>query len=209
MKYQIGKDLAIDQIFGDDMIQSIRDEKTEETIRMHAIYYDTTEDVLSKHGIGMRIRKENDYYVGTLKWGGGSEDGMHRRQEVNVPVRDSRALTTATLDVFQPCGEIYDEICNILQGQKLTQRVVMTFSRRQIRLDNGKMICVLSTDEGIIQAGPEEAPVRELELELLNGEEEQMIAIGDHLRETYGLVPENKTKLERGFSLLNGSRSED
>lgn len=202
LKYLIGENTEIDRIFNDDFIQSIRDDKDEEMIRMHAVYYDTEDDALAEHCIALRIRRENDYYIGTLKWDGTSENGMHRRQEVNIPLNEEDVPAVPKADIFQPCGEIYDDICRILKGRKLVPRVEMTFVRRQIRLDTGKSICVLSADQGEIRGGDREIPVRELEIELLTGSEKEIMAIGDRLSAGYDLKPEDRSKLERGFRLI-------
>ena len=88
LKYLIEDKAVIDQIFADPYLSSIKDEKTEEKMEMHAVYFDTEDRRLYREGIAFRVRKEGTRIVGTLKWNGSSEDGMHKREEINVPVSD-------------------------------------------------------------------------------------------------------------------------
>lgn len=201
LKYLIDDDKKIDQLFEDELIQSIKDEKEEERIPMDAVYYDTAGHNLTKEGIAFRIRKEGNWNIATLKWNGTSENGMHKRQEINVPIADDEAAKTPDLDVFSQ-SEMSEVLESIVGTEQLVPLMKIVFLRRQIRLDSGKSISVFSVDSGKIQVGNRERPISELEIELYSGSEEDMRAIGDKISEKYGLIAGNKSKFERGYELI-------
>lgn len=74
--------------------------------------------------------------------------------------------------------------------------------RRQISVDTGKSISVVSLDIGTILTDTATAPITELEIELYSGDEDDMISLGRELASKYNLIPENKSKFQRGLELL-------
>ncbi len=73
-------------------MSKIKDKNSDEEIEMHAVYFDTEDRRLYREGMAFRVRKEGNKLVATLKWNGTSEDGMHKREEINVPVDDEEKL---------------------------------------------------------------------------------------------------------------------
>lgn len=74
--------------------------------------------------------------------------------------------------------------------------------RRQVSVDTGKSISVVSLDIGTILTDTATAPITELEIELYSGDEDDMISLGRELASKYNLIPENKSKFQRGLELL-------
>lgn len=202
LKYTIDDPAKVDQIFADEEILLMRDAKKETQTPMHAVYYDTAEGDLRKERIAFRIRREGETCICTVKWGGSSEQGLHRRGEINVPVTDPAFLENPTLEVFQQ-SEIWDRLVKYV-GKKLVPLLDMYFVRREIRLDNGKSISVFSIDQGEIQGNGKKLPILELEIELFSGEESEILRIGEYVSRKYGLVPEDRSKFSRGWSLVQG-----
>ena len=153
-----------------------------------------------KKEIAFRVRHEYSKYVATLKWGGSAEEGLHVRGELNVPV-DEGFLEAPTLEVFKG-SEIYDEIADVAGSKKLVSVMEMNFVRREIRLDTGLSIDVLSVDEGEIKTADGTLPLLELEIELYTGDKDDMIALGRKLEEKYHLKRGNRSKYQRGLELL-------
>ena len=201
LKYLIKDESDIERIFQDPYLMKIKDRKTDEEIEMHAVYFDTEDRRLYREGIAVRVRKEGCKLVATLKWNGSSEDGMHKREEINVPVSDEEKLRTPDIRIFDQ-----SEMCEVLEkvvGKRTLLPVMdIFFSRRQMRLDTGKSICELSVDRGEIVAGGRTAPIAELEIELYSGEEDDMKALGDTVCEKYQLSPEDASKYKRGLDLM-------
>lgn len=139
--------------------------------------------------------------MATLKWNGSSEEGMHKREEINVPVSDEEKLHTPDIRIFDQ-----SEMCEVLEkvvGKRTLLPVMdIYFTRRQMRLDTGKSISELSVDCGEIVAGGRTAPISELEIELYSGEESDMKALGETLAAKYQLSPEDASKYKRGLDLM-------
>ncbi|MBQ1490174.1 MAG: CYTH domain-containing protein [Eubacterium sp.] len=201
LKYVFDDPAIVDQLFSDEKIRAARDQKAEQIIPMHAVYYDTADRDLRQEHIAYRIRREGKNHVCTVKWDGSSENGMHRRNEINVPVCDRSLIEEPTVDLFQQ-SEVWERLNTITGNKKLVPLLDMRFDRREVRLDTGRSISVFSVDQGEIIGNGKTLPLLELEIELFSGDEEDILRIGDYISEKYGLKPENRSKFERGYALV-------
>jgi triphosphatase len=200
LKYLFEDESLKDAIFNDKYIQKIMDEGSEAVTPMHAIYMDTVDGALRKKGMAFRVRFEYSKYVATLKWGGSAEEGLHVRGELNVAVEED-FLKNPTLDVFKG-SEIYDEITETVGNSELVPVMEMNYVRREVRVDTGVSISVLSVDEGEIKTLNGDIPILELEIELYAGDKDDMIALGRKLEEKYHLKRGNRSKFQCGLELL-------
>ncbi|MDD6042318.1 MAG: CYTH domain-containing protein [Eubacteriaceae bacterium] len=201
LKYTIGEEFLIERIFADDQIVSIKDENTEEEIPMEAVFYDTADQKIRNKGYAYRIRREGDDYVATLKWGGAATDGMHKRQELNISLGADPEMIQPNLSLFsqdEEAGCMIEEIGD----EPLVPLMEIKYLRKQVRLDTGKSISMLSADVGYVRAGGKEAPICEMEIELYSGDETDMSELGDRIAAKYNLKPENTSKFKRGLNLL-------
>ena len=201
LKYQVDNAEKIEQIFSDPYLESIKDKETEEEIEMHAVYFDTEDRRLYREGIVFRVRKEGRRLTATLKWNGSSEEGMHKREEINVPLTEEAKLVKPDIQIFDQ-SEMCQVLTDLVGKRTLIPMMDVYFSRRQVRVDTGRSISEVSLDRGRIECGGKTAPVSELEIELYSGEEEDMMALGRHISEKYGLTAENKSKYKRGLDLI-------
>jgi len=137
----------------------------------------------------------------TLKWNGSSEDGMHKREEINAPVDDVEKLHTPDVEIFAQ-----SEMCDVLKGlvgeRKLMPMMETDIVRHQVRIDTGKSISELSVDKGEVRACGKSAPILEMEIELFSGDEADMKALGEELAKKFGLRAENISKFKRGLDLM-------
>ncbi len=202
LKYHIGDSDVIDRIFSDEKIVAITDRNSEETIEMQAAYFDTEDRRLSREGVAFRVRREGSRIIGTLKWNGHSEDGMHEREEINVPVLDESKLTEPDVDIFRQSG-MCSRLKELIGERRLIRVMEIRFLRRQIRIDTGKAICELSADSGRVFCGGKSGPISELEVELYSGSRQEMESFGAELAEIFGLEPENRSKFRQGLELLH------
>ncbi len=201
LKYLVDNAEKIEQIFSDPYLESIKDKETEEEIEMHAVYFDTEDRRLYREGIVFRVRKEGRRLAATLKWNGSSEEGMHKREEINVPVSDEEKLVKPDIQIFAQ-SEMCQVLADLVGKRTLIPMMDVYFSRRQVRVDTGRSISEISLDKGRIECGGKTAPISELEIELYSGEEEDMMALGRHISQKYGLSAENKSKYKRGLDLI-------
>lgn len=201
LKYTIDDEAVAEAIFQDPYIQMIKDKQTEEDIEMHAVYFDTEDRRLYREGIAFRVRKEGDILQATLKWNGSSEDGMHKREEINVPVDDEAKLYTPDVEIFEQ-SEMCDVLKEVVGARALMPMMDVNFIRHQVRIDTGKSISELSVDRGEVQCCGKRAPILEMEIELYSGEEDDMRSLGEDLAKKFGLRAENTSKFKRGLDLM-------
>ncbi len=200
LKFLVEEPIAREKILGDKHLAEIMDEGSLEEIEMRAIYFDTEDLDLCENEIAFRIRRENDYPVATLKWGGKVENGLHMRGELNVTVNEEFAKEP-TLSIFKG-SEIYEAIEKAAGDKPLKPLLEANCLRRQMRVDTGKSICVVSLDVGEIVTTKGTAPISELEVELYSGDEEDMIKLGRELAAKYNLKEGAKSKFRVGLELL-------
>ena len=134
---------------------------------MRAVYYDTEDGLLRSVDAAFRIRKENDRYVATLKWGGTSDEALHEREELNLPLCEKSDAEEPSLKVFAE-SEKGRELIELAGERKLIPTVETSFTRRTMRIDTGKTICEAALDTGKIITSGGNADIRELELELFS-----------------------------------------
>ncbi|MCI8608556.1 MAG: CYTH domain-containing protein [Firmicutes bacterium] len=200
LKFLIEEDIVKERIFDDSHLREMAEPEAVETIQMEAIYYDTIYRGLQAKEVAFRIRREDQRMVATLKWGGSSEEGLHVRGELNVPV-DQEFCQAPTIEIFKGSA-IYHEIQASVADQPLIPVMEMDFIRKQIQVDTGKSISVISYDEGEIRTESGRAPISELEVELYSGSQEDMVELGRELAAKYNLKEENKSKYQLGLELM-------
>ena len=201
LKYRMEDESVMEAIFQDPYIEMIKDKQTEEAVNMYAVYFDTADHRLLQEGIAFRIRREGCSLQATLKWNGSSEDGMHKREELNVAVDDPEKLHEPDIDIFSQ-SDMGDALMDIVGAEPLVPLMEVDSVRHQVRIDTGKSISELSVDKGEVRVGERTAPILEMEIELFSGEEADMIALGESLAEKYGLQASNISKFKRGLDLM-------
>lgn len=174
----------------------VKAQPTRQTLR--ATYFDTPDLKLSKRGMSLRVRQESRRYVQCVKAGAeGSTVGGFARREWEWPVANH------TLDPALIRGE--DALKPLFKGINL-KKLVPIFStdiRRQSRVlvipGGARVQC--DVDQGRILCADREAPIIELELELLSGDPAELLTLARMLT---GIVParlSSRSKAHRGFTL--------
>lgn len=200
LKFLVEDELVKDRILNDGHLLSMAESDTPEVIPMRAIYLDTEEYSMLKKTMAFRVRYEGERPVATLKWGGKSENGLHERGELNVSV-DEEYVKEPHMGIFKG-SEIYEEIAETVGDKPLIPVMEMEFIRKEVHVDTGKSISVVSYDEGEIRTSNGTERISELEVELYSGSQEDMIALGRELATKYNLKAGEKSKFKRGIELL-------
>lgn len=170
-----------------------------ETIDMHADYFDTEDFDFRKRGIAYRIRQEDDRCTATIKWDVNVNEGLHRREEFNLVVNDERFAEHPNIEIFIS-SDAYEVLLEAAGDKPLKPVITMDYQRRQLKVDTGKSISCISADEGVIRHFDGHiVPVSELEIEWYYGDEEDFMELAGRIQDKYGLVPEDKSKLQRAF----------
>jgi inorganic triphosphatase YgiF len=169
---------------------------------MKAAYFDTEGSALAKKDIAFRVRMEGTRVVASLKWNGGSDNGLHTREEINVPVADEACFIMPDPAIFKE-SEAGRAMIEILDNKPLHNVLENRFLRSKMKIDTGTCICEVAIDIGEIVTDFGNEPICELEIELFTGSEESIREIGHSLSEKYGLIPQNQSKYARGLKILN------
>jgi len=204
LKYKIDGVDQFEKILSDIWIRSHAEYAEPETVRMKAAYFDTKDHILIRHNVAFRVRSEGERTSATLKWRDDDDgiSGLYIRSEINIPVSDQVCFFHPDPTIFQESPEGKD-LLDLLDGNPLINVFDMIFNRKRFRIDYGQSILEVALDEGVIVAGSESVPIRELEIEVISGNKEDLLAVGKKLADKYHLEPETKTKFARGVELLN------
>lgn len=207
MKYAIADKEVADAIWEDELLEEIGDPASREAVYMKSAYFDTDAGILLKNDVAFRVRMEGNKIVASLKWNGSSSAGLHKREEVNVPVDDPACFLEPSAEIFKE-SEQGRAMLELIGNERLHSILEMNYIRRRLRVDYGKSIMELAIDTGEILTNEGELPICELEIELFTGEQEDVTALGDILREKYGLIPLDTSKYARGLKLARKSERE-
>lgn len=201
MKYGIADKKDAERIWEDEYLLGIGDMDSRETVYMKAAYFDTEDYTLMKHDVAYRIRMEGNRIVASLKWNGNIADGLHTREEINVPVGDEACFIRPSADIFKE-SEQGKALMELIEGKELHSLLETRFLRRKMKVDTGRSICEVAIDIGEIVTDFGDRPICELEIELFSGEQEDVLQIGKACAEKYGLNVENRSKYARGLEVL-------
>jgi triphosphatase len=183
--------------------------------RLQAVYADTADQRLAAAGFALRLRKEGRRWVQTLKGpktgskaapkepGADGPDALMQRFEHEVPRPGAaQPALDARLHAGTPLG---DRLLALLADQAPLVPVYRTDVlrvHRQVR--HLGAVIELAHDHGRIIAGEHEAPVDEVEFELLRGEPAALVDLAARWVQRHGLWWDVRTKAERGWRLAMG-----
>jgi inorganic triphosphatase YgiF len=159
-----------------------------------ATYFDTPDHDFARHGASLRVRRSAGHEVQTLKLR--RSDIPFGRGEWEWPVADGRPDTRHLAET--PLAFLAET------GSRLIPLFTAEVSRttRIVRLEN--TIIELTADLGSIQAGDKVESVRELELELKQGDIALLYRLAADVRAQRPLLLNPESKSDRGWRLLTG-----
>ena len=160
-------------------------------------YFDTPGHRLRKAGIALRVRRDGDRILQTVKARASIHGGLSRAIEVESVLEDAKPDLAAIAD-----AGLRGQISSLAAGKPLAP-VFETIVRRteaEVRHDTGTS-ALLAVDDATIVAGGTRASFRELEIELLSGPVEGLFAIARILLPSGRLRFSTMSKAERGFLL--------
>lgn len=171
------------------------------TQRLLNTYFDTPDLALQQRRMAVRERLAGEQWLLTVKTAGQSHNGLSRRQEWEGPTTPGALQFEKLVDdaaLAQNLMTLRPNLRALFCTDFERQRWVITHAGAQIEvaLDQGR-IHVPGTDLS--------EPLLELELELLSGPEEALMALADVLRQTpqgpVTLAPSDASKAQRGMAL--------
>ncbi|MDY7562307.1 CYTH domain-containing protein [Pseudomonas sp. 10B1] len=172
-----------------------------ERLELFNQYFDTPERDLATAKVALRIRKDGDAIIQTMKTRGQSIAGLSERNEYNWDI------PKAKLDLKKLDGECWPE--QLAELDKKTIKPVFTTDfireRAEIAWGRGKAKVVIEAalDFGKVVAGKQQEEICELELELRDGEPAALLELAAELAATLALMPCDISKAERGYRLFD------
>ena len=164
-------------------------------IRLQAFYFDTPARDLIRAKIALRLRREGEQWVQTLKMPG--ENSLSR-----IEFNHERPTPDLDLSVYAetPVAAVLEKHADSLTicYETDVQRIF-----RQTR--SGQSLVEIALDIGVLRAGSIELPISEIEFELKRGQLAAVFALGRKWQQAHGLILDARSKSERGdrLALLN------
>lgn len=169
-----------------------------------ARYFDTPEGLLGAHAISLRVRHEGRRWVQTLKAAG--KNAVHRLEHevvLRVPAGTEPALGLARHD-GTPAGDLLRSVLKGMPETALVERFATDMTRLAARLNTPGATIEAALDIGAVRAGDREAPVCELELELVEGDIAALFELAAAWRTHGGLWLDTRSKARRGADQAEG-----
>ena len=182
------------------------------TARFDAIYLDTPDRLLQNNGMALRLRREGDRWMQTLKLSAPVQGGLSARPEWEGPARIRRGEPR-----FDPSQLQETPLPALLVRHRAQRKLRAVFRTRftrtlwQVEFRGSRIEVAL--DRGHIEAHRGDravrAPISELELELKAGRAADLLALAGRLvgrgAQALALVPLVRSKAERGYRLAEGA----
>jgi inorganic triphosphatase YgiF len=165
--------------------------------KLLSIYFDSEDFFLRQCGIALRVRRDGNRWIQTIKGGGSVKAGLHSRIEVEAQVARDHPDFTKIND--PALSELFasNELRERLEPQFITE-----FRRTIWLLESAQGDQVeMALDQGEIRAGASTAAISEVELELKTGNPAALYEAAQTLIERVTLRLENASKAERGYAL--------
>ncbi|WP_137886401.1 inorganic triphosphatase [Pseudomonas sp. 2FE] len=166
-------------------------------------YFDTPERDLAKAKIALRIRRDGEAFIQTLKTRGQSVAGLSERHEYDW------ALSKAKLDLKKLNDECWPEALADLDKKQLQAIFTTDFIRERAEIAWGrgksKVLIEAALDLGKVIAAGQEEDLCELELELRQGEPQALLELAAELAADLALMPCDISKAERGYRLFDAN----
>lgn len=174
-----------------------------------AKYFDTEDLALSNNKFSLRIRKEDDKNILTVKTPKlGSENGaLSRREEWNFVWNQDKPNIRCLIGLLEnELEEQYIDLLKSIEDQELFANMTTDVCRfkKNVFLSETQIEVVL--DSGKLFGGKLSDDIKEIELELISGDESKLIELTDLLKQRFEFKDGSKSKMQRCFELLKKSR---
>ncbi|CAM2943849.1 inorganic triphosphatase [Vibrio mytili] len=173
-------------------------------------YFDTADNWLRKHDIGLRIRRFDDVFVQTVKTAGRVVAGLHQRPEYNAEHDcNEPVLALHPEDIWPPGKEV-----GTLQAE-LTPLFSTNFVREQwlIGMADGSQVEVAFDQGNVVAQGKDgedvQEPICEVELELKSGQTDALFTLARSFCEHGGMRLGNLSKAARGYRLATNHTGDE
>lgn len=164
-------------------------------------YFDTPERDLSAARVALRLRRDGEVIIQTLKCRGQSVAGLSERNE------HEWHLDKVKLDLKKLDATCWPEQLAELDKKTIKPLFTTDFTREYAEIAWGrgkaKVVIEAALDQGFVIAGKRKEEICELELELREGTPEALLELAAELAASLPLMPCDISKAERGYRLLD------
>ena len=184
-------------VLDSDVVQQYSLGAASDPQRYLANYYDTRDRDLERDRCSLRARQEGKKFRAAFKLPGKIVDGLSQRQEYECEISGWFKKPGVL-----PDGELKFLVLNhIEEGEKLFTMVSVDMQRRKLELEIDGTKIELVTDDGVVNANDRQVRLFEVELELLNGDINDIKDLGNILEQKYELTRSLFTKHQIGLNL--------
>ena len=166
-------------------------------------YFDTPERDLAAAKVALRLRRDGDVVIQTLKARGHSTAGLSVRNE------HEWQLPKAKLDLKKLDEQVWPAELADLDKKTIKPLFSTDFTREYAEIAWGrgkaKVVIEAALDLGHVVAGKQKEAICELELELREGDPAALLELAAELAASLPLMPCDISKAERGYRLLDPS----
>ncbi len=177
---------------------------TPSEIEIHALYFDTQDELLHSNHAAFRFRSEGSKKVAAVKAKpdkSGEEGGFFARYEWETEADTWQEGLEALLSKIE-----LPSVRDLLKRARQEGFIIQTethFTRQFAPVLRGGTAFCAAFDRGTLGLAPP-MPFSEVELELMSGPEEGLAEVMRDLSARFGLSPQRQSKLERALSRRKG-----
>lgn len=159
-------------------------------------YFDTPDLRLWHQGLSLRTRESEGRTIQTLKTAGKQIGELHHRHEWDQPIQGTLPNIHAFAD-----KAVSEKIDSIIEKQPLIALFHTDIKRTawNLQIDSTQIELVL--DEGSVNTALRKIPLYEIELELKQGDKNQLNKLAEQLKTSIPLTLETRSKAQRGYML--------
>ncbi len=166
-------------------------------------YYDTADFALANAQVALRIRRDGEHLIQTLKSKGASVAGLSERNEWDWALKTNRLVLSHLNDSCWP--ESLAEL-----DKKQLKAVFSTDFKRQFaelrwQRDGVETVVEVALDQGLVIADQQQEAICEVELELREGDPAALLELALELAAEVALMPCDISKAERGYRLFDAN----
>lgn len=166
--------------------------------RLHSTYFDTPARALRDAGISVRVRRDGELFVQTVKAtrlpDGLLSDRLEWERPVSGPRMDFVHAQETALAPF---------VMDASQRAALKPLFTVDVDRETVTIAYGSSIIDAALDSGRVKAGNKARRFSEVELELQEGDTADLFALARDISTIVKVRPSRVTKAERGYDLID------
>lgn len=190
LKYTMPENLSPDEVLAYINPSAIKE------IAMKSTYFDTPNNFLGKMKASLRHRMENGVSVFTIKTAISGNGALAQRGEWQVEAESLEEALPLLTDLGAPKAVV------ALAQEELVIIAQFEFLRKSAVLRGENYTADFCVDIGYLSPdGVKKSPLREIELELIDGDLNSLCDFGRALSKQLSLVPQRLSKLSRARNL--------